>query len=121
MNSTEELNAAAEAIATTEELALACHVGPDGDALGSMLGLGIAARNAGKRVTASFGSPFVMPPNLAFLPSGLLVAPEDFPATPELMVVLDVGSAERLGELASNASNAASVIVLDHHVTNEGF
>lgn len=121
MGSTEELNAAARAIAATEELALACHVGPDGDALGSMLGLGIAARNAGKKVTASFGSPFVMPPNLAFLPSELLVAPDDFPATPELMVVLDVGSAERLGELASNASKATSVIVLDHHVTNEGF
>jgi bifunctional oligoribonuclease and PAP phosphatase NrnA len=121
MNSTEGLQAAADAIAKTGDLALACHVGPDGDALGSMLGLGIAARKAGKTVHASFGSPFVMPPNLAFLPSDLLVPPGDFPAAPDLMVVLDAGSADRLGELAANASKAAIVVVLDHHITNEGF
>ena len=37
------------------------------------------------------------------------------------MVVLDVGSADRLGELAASASKAQTVVVLDHHVTNEGF
>lgn len=121
MSDTEGLEAAADAIAKTADLALACHVGPDGDALGSMLGLGIAARNAGKTVRASFGSPFVLPPNLAFLPSDLLVPPGDFPAAPDLMVVLDAGSPDRLGELASNASKAVTLVVLDHHVTNEGF
>ena len=75
MSNTEGLEAAADAIGKAGDLALACHVGPDGDALGSMLGLGIAAQNAGKTVRASFGSPFVMPPNLAFLPSDLLVPP----------------------------------------------
>ncbi|TDI49093.1 MAG: bifunctional oligoribonuclease/PAP phosphatase NrnA, partial [Acidobacteria bacterium] len=92
MSNTEGLEAAADAIGKAGDLALACHVGPDGDALGSMLGLGIAAQNAGKTVRASFGSPFVMPPNLGFLPSDLLVPPGDFPAAPDLMVVLDVGS-----------------------------
>lgn len=121
MSNAEGLEAAADAIARTEELALACHVGPDGDALGSMLGLGIAARCAGKKVAASFGSPFVMPPNLGFMPSDLLVSPQDFPKAPELMVVLDAGSADRLGELEDNASKAVNVVVLDHHITNEGF
>ena len=121
MSNTEGLEAAAEAIGKAGDLALACHVGPDGDAFGSMLGLGIAAQNAGKTVRASFGSPFVIPLNLAFLPSDLLVPPGDFPAAPDLMVVLDVGSPDRLGELAANASKAATVVVLDHHVTNEGF
>ena len=115
------LPAAAEAIVEAESMALACHVGPDGDALGSMLGLGIAASVAGKTVTASFGSPFVVPGNLAFLPTDLLVSPESFPAEPELMVVLDAGSAERLGDLAPNAAKAGTLIVLDHHITNEGF
>ena len=44
------LEKAAEAISSADAIALACHVGPDGDALGSMLGLGLAAANAGKRV-----------------------------------------------------------------------
>jgi phosphoesterase RecJ-like protein len=111
----------ADAIAGADNIALACHVGPDGDALGSMLGLAIAASNAGKNVVASFGSPFSVPPSLSFLPLGLLVPPQDFPDSPELMVVLDSGSTERLGELGSNASAAGTLVVIDHHVTNEGF
>lgn len=112
---------AARAIAGADEIALACHVGPDGDALGSMLGLGLAAVNAGKKVVASFGSPHVIPTSLDFLPTDLIVAPGDFPDRPGLMVVLDAGSADRLAELGSNASDAETVLVIDHHVTNEGF
>ena len=112
------LRAAAEAIAKAGELDLACHVGPDGDALGSMLGLGIAARNAGKTVRASYGSPFGGSTNLDFLPSDLLIPPGEIREAPELMVVLDVGSADRLGELAANAGRAEKVVVLDHHVTS---
>lgn len=112
---------AAAAIAGSERLALACHVGPDGDALGSMLGFGIAARNAGKDVVAGFGSPFVVPANLSFLPTDLLVHPESYPETPETMVVFDAGSHDRLAELGSPAGDAGTLVVIDHHVTNEGF
>lgn len=112
---------AAAAIDGADSLALACHVGPDGDALGSMLGLAIAASRVGKKVTASFAPPFVMPPSLEFLPHDLLVPPDELPDKPEVMVVLDAGSAERLGELGSNASEADTLVVIDHHVTNEGF
>lgn len=112
---------AAKAIDSADSLALACHVGPDGDALGSMLALAEAAARHGKEVTASFGSPYVLPDNLSFLPTGHLVAPGEFPNAPELMVVLDVGSLDRLGELAKPAQEADKVIVIDHHVTNEGF
>ncbi|HEY5890553.1 MAG TPA: bifunctional oligoribonuclease/PAP phosphatase NrnA [Acidimicrobiia bacterium] len=121
MSGSEELRRAAAAIEGCQTLALACHIGPDGDALGSMMGLAIAAANAGKVVTASFGSPFVVPENLSFLPRVGLVSPREFPAAPELMVVLDAGSKDRLGELAPNAGAAGTLIVLDHHVTNEGF
>ena len=51
------LKEAAGVIGEAEDLALACHVGPDGDALGSMFALAIAARDAGKEVVTSFGSP----------------------------------------------------------------
>jgi len=113
---------AVAAINAADEIALACHIGPDGDALGSMLGFALAARSHGKKVTASFGTPFVMPGPLGFLPGQeFLVPPGEFPGTPGLMVVFDVGSAERLGELAVSANAADKVIVLDHHVTNEGF
>ncbi|MET0565686.1 MAG: bifunctional oligoribonuclease/PAP phosphatase NrnA [Acidimicrobiia bacterium] len=112
---------AAAAIAASGKLVLACHVGPDGDALGSMLGFGVAARTAGKTVVAGFGSPFVVPANLSFLPVELLVDPGEFPKAPETMVVFDAGSSDRLAELGGPAGNAGTLVVIDHHVTNEGF
>lgn len=115
------LESAAAIIGAAQRLALACHIGPDGDALGSMIGFGIAAANAGKQVVASFGAPFVVPDNLGFLPTSLLVAPQDFPEAPEVMISFDAGSLDRLGELAPAAGRAAKAIVIDHHVTNEGF
>ena len=118
MNVIEE---AALSIGGSDEFALACHIGPDGDALGSMLGLSLAAQAAGKKVVASFGSPFVIPKSLHFLPTHMLIPPAEFPDSPDLMVVLDAGSPDRLGELAVNADKASKLIVIDHHATNEGF
>lgn len=112
---------AAKVLDAADGVALACHVGPDGDALGSMLGLAIAASNRGKEVVASFAQPYVVPPSLSFLPDEFLVSPDRFPRAPDLMVVLDAGSLDRLGDLAANASEAATTLVFDHHVTNSGF
>lgn len=117
-----ELKAAAEVIRDAPKLALACHVGPDGDALGSMFALGLAARHQGKEVVASFGTPFEISPSLHFLPGmDLLVKPAEFPKEPEVMVVFDAGSADRLGELGSNAGGAKTLVVVDHHVSSEAF
>jgi phosphoesterase RecJ-like protein len=116
-----EIATAAKLIREADTVALACHVGPDGDALGSMLALGLAARSEGKEVVASFGSPFSVPGNLSFLPTEMVVPPEEFPAEPKLMVVFDAGSAERLAELGANASKAEQLIVIDHHATHEDF
>ncbi len=120
--SLDRLAEAAAAIADAESLALACHIGPDGDALGSMLGFGLAAREQGKEVVAGFGSPTNLPGTLRFLPGQELLVPlSDFPGEPEVMVVFDTGSAARIGELAANAEAASTLVVVDHHVTNEGF
>jgi phosphoesterase RecJ-like protein len=86
-----------------------------------MIGFGIAARNAGKGVVAGFGSPFAIPSTLSFLPADLLVDPDSFPEAPETMVVFDAGSQDRLAELGSPAGDSATLVVIDHHVTNEGF
>src|SRR5688572_2511979 len=90
---------ACAAIEGAHEVVLACHQGPDGDALGSMLALQLALREREVEAIASWGSdPFVVPKHYAVLP-GLdgLSPPEDVPAEPELMVTFDCGSFERLG------------------------
>jgi phosphoesterase RecJ-like protein len=117
----EAIQRAADAVAAAGEVAVACHVSPDGDALGSVLALAHAATGAGKRAVASFGAPFVVSAQYGFLDLGPLVPPEEFPAAPEVMVVVDAASPDRLGELAGPASRAGTLIVLDHHVTNPGF
>ena len=107
-------------LAEAEEVALACHVGPDGDALGSMLGLGAALRSRGTRVVASWGGePFEVPSSYDFLPAvDLLVPPADFPASPELFVTFDTGSPDRLGSLADRVDAAGCCLVIDHHASN---
>lgn len=117
----ETLDQAVVAIGQADSLVMACHVGPDGDALGSMLALAVAATDAGKKVWPTFGQPFELPENLRFLPLDLLVSPTEVPQEPETMVAFDTGSADRLGELAKVAKKAGIVVVIDHHVTNEGF
>lgn len=112
---------AAGVIRRAEGLALSCHVGPDGDALGSMLAVAAAARSAGKEVWPSFGEPFVVPETYRFLPIDLLVPPGAVPERPEVMVAFDAGSLDRLGVLAPKAAAAGSLVVVDHHVSNEGF
>lgn len=122
-----EWSAAVDAVGAASEIALLCHVSPDGDALGSMLGLGTALRARGTRVVASFGtsSPseaFAVPAAYSFLPGlDLLVPPEEFPAAPELLVTFDTGSADRLGSLADRVGTAGSSLVVDHHPTNTRF
>lgn len=117
----EALDRAATVIADARRLVLVCHVGPDGDALGSMLGLAVAARRAGIEVHASFGEPFTLPDTYRFLPIDLLVKPGAVPATPEVVVTFDAGSLDRLGNLASVAAAAGTLIVIDHHASNTGF
>src|SRR5262249_50429615 len=116
------LSNAAAAIDGASTVALACHVNPDGDALGSMLGLYHVLRAAGRDVVASFPSPFEVAPHYRELPGlGELTKPADFPAAPHVMVTFDCGALSRLGELRASAEAAAELIVIDHHVSNASF
>jgi phosphoesterase RecJ-like protein len=116
------LTRAAKAIKEADVVALACHVSPDGDALGSTLALHHVLRAAGRRSVASFPEPFVVAPHYRDLPGlELLVPSRDFPAQPDVMVTFDCGSLERLGELATPANAAGELVVVDHHISNERF
>jgi phosphoesterase RecJ-like protein len=102
---------------------LACHVNPDGDAIGSMLGVGLGLRSLGfRRVQASFPGDPRVPEPFAGLPGlDLLVpAPEAEPA-PALMMCFDAASASRLGELAERIHASGTTVVLDHHASYTGF
>lgn len=105
------------------QVVLACHVGPDGDALGSMLALGLALKARGTDVICTWGEPELrVPASLAMLPGqDLLRPPSQLPAAPELLVTLDTGSVDRLGLVQEQAAAATDVLVIDHHASNTGF
>jgi bifunctional oligoribonuclease and PAP phosphatase NrnA len=117
-----DLNRAAEAVRGASSIALACHQNPDGDALGSMLAMHHLARAQGVEVVSSWPTPFVVAPHYRYLP-GLDQAtkPEDFPEAPELMITFDCGSMGRLGNLAPSAMRAGTLMVIDHHRTNDNY
>jgi phosphoesterase RecJ-like protein len=113
---------AATAVAGARQVALACHVNPDGDALGSMLGLFHVLRAAGVDVVASFPTPFVTANHYRELPGlDLLTPPQDFPSEPDVMVTFDCGSLGRLGDLEPAAKAARELIVIDHHISNDRY
>ena len=118
----DQLNKAAEALRRADRVALACHLNPDPDALGSMLGLAEFLKARGKTVVCSFGnSPFELPRWVRVLPgTDSLVPPGDFPSAPPVLVTLDCASPDRLGALIGASRKAGEVIWIDHHVSNEG-
>lgn len=126
MTPTADWAGAAEVLAGlpgTAEILLVCHVNPDGDALGSMLGFGLGLRQLGfTAVRATFPEPFGVVNSFAFLPGlDMLVPPAQAPAAPDLLMSFDAASPSRLGELADRLDTAGLSIVLDHHASNPGF
>ena len=107
---------------------LCTHQKPDGDAIGSLLGLGYALESAGKRVTLACADP---PQNaLAQLPGadrivgdlagGALNGEPPWDA----IITLDASSLDRLGTLYERYRalfERLPVINVDHHVTNDRF
>ncbi|HUF32673.1 MAG TPA: bifunctional oligoribonuclease/PAP phosphatase NrnA [Acidimicrobiales bacterium] len=117
-----EFERAVALLEAAEVPALACHVHPDGDALGSLLAMHLLCESQGRRPVSSFPSPFSVAPHYRFLP-GLdrLTPPGRFPADPDLLVTFDVGNVGRMGDLAPSIAAASEVLVLDHHDDNTRF
>jgi phosphoesterase RecJ-like protein len=122
----DDWTAAVALLGASQRVVLLCHVTPDGDALGALLALGHGLRTRGVDVVASWGTepdqPFGLPDTYGFLDAGdLLVPPSEVPAAPEVLVTLDCGSVDRLGDLADRVDAAAAVVCVDHHPTNPRF
>ena len=107
------------AIAGAHRIVLACHVNPDGDALGSLLGLGLGLIALGKEVIplSSDG----VPESLSFLPGVERVERDTDCRDFDLAIVVDSGDLNRIGNARPAVDSAPVVIDLDHHVTGAPF
>ncbi|WP_433391509.1 DHH family phosphoesterase [Micromonospora sp. KLBMP9576] len=102
---------------------LICHVNPDGDALGSMLGFALGLRQLGvRRMQATFPGPPEVPEPFRALPGlELLVPATEADRDPDLVICFDAASESRLGELVDRLETAGAALVLDHHASNTRF
>jgi len=110
-------------LAPAGRVLLICHVNPDGDALGSMLGFALGLRRLEvTQLQATFPGTFEVPEPFADLPGVDMLVPETeaYP-DPDLVMVFDVAAESRLGGLVDRLPRARASVVLDHHASNTSF
>ncbi len=113
-----EIAQAAERLAAARRILLTCHLGPDGDALGSMSALAALLRERGRDVTLY--NPDPAPRYLRWLPHiGTLTRQIGEPH--ELTVVVDCGDAKLLGPTFPGREKTGPLVALDHHATSRPF
>ncbi|HCN30814.1 MAG TPA: hypothetical protein DIT64_19255 [Verrucomicrobiales bacterium] len=100
-----------------QRIGIAAHVRPDGDAVGSVLGLALSLRALGKTVHALLEDG--VPENLAFLPGAETILQPAGPLDLDVAVALDTANYERLGAGVVEIFGKVPVLVnMDHHPTN---
>jgi len=97
------------------------HVNPDGDAVGSLLGLHLALREMGKISWPVASEQF--PELYDFLPGrdALITDVTRVNEPPKWIVSLDVASKERISGDIVRFADKVQLINIDHHPTNPGF
>lgn len=114
----------------SRNIVITCHLCPDGDALGSSLGLYNTLRNLNPGAKVTVVTPDEPTRNLAFLPGYTTIIPysrykgkaEKLIAGADLIVCLDYNALMRVDLLAQpiKESKAAKVLI-DHHIDPENF
>lgn len=106
-------------ILESNKIGLTFHTSPDGDAIGSTLGLLNGLREIGKDVYVI--SREVIPNNLSFLPLGDEIDGETTKPINEtdLVIVLDCGNEDRI--CADLEEYKGIILNIDHHVSNDNY
>jgi phosphoesterase RecJ-like protein len=115
----------ADLIERHDRFLLTTHVRPDGDALGSEVGMAGLLRERGKdvRVVNASRTPprydFLDPDGTLFEHLGTQVMPADL-ADREVVIILDLSAWSQLGEMAGVVREFAGPrVVIDHHVSQD--
>ena len=105
-----------DSIREAKSICIVGHIRPDGDCVGSQLGLALALKNEGKRVSCWNEDP--VPQKLRFLdPEKVFSKPragEKF----DCVIATDCASFERLGKTGPHIADRKLFINIDHHESN---
>lgn len=115
--------AVVERLLGAQRVLTVCHRDPDGDALGSAVGLALALETLGKQVVTACSDP--VPAMYAFLPGMDRVRTDPDPDVAyDLIVVGDCGDLARVGPLLDRHADLFArvpIVDIDHHGSNRGF
>ncbi len=106
---------AATALRKAASVVVCAHVRPDGDAVGSVLGMTLALRAAGIAAVPTLADEREAPTTYSFLPGHSLYVPASELDTPDAFVALDTPVPDRLGVARSLMEGAGTVVAFDHH------
>ena len=103
-----------------QRIVVVSHVGPEADAVGSLLGMTLSLREMGKEVVPYLEDP--VPALCEFLPgSDTIVHSFEGVEDVDLTIAVDCGQLERLGKGLVAFEGKGTVINIDHHRTNDNF
>ncbi|MFO1498114.1 MAG: bifunctional oligoribonuclease/PAP phosphatase NrnA [Verrucomicrobiota bacterium] len=108
-----------EGIRASETICVVGHIRPDGDCIGSQLGLSLALLNQGKKVACWNQDP--IPQKLAFLDTRKLMEPPTAGRQFDCIIATDAASLERVGTVAECIQERKLFINIDHHKSNTRF
>lgn len=107
-------------LTNSSRVLLASHANPDGDAIGSLLAMGIALERLGREVTLYNES--AIPAVYRFLPSVDSIQKEvTDPERFDTAVMLDCGTLDRVGSAVDAIAAIPAIVNIDHHATNTRF
>lgn len=112
-----EIERAAGQLRIADRIAVVSHERPDGDAVGSLLGLALALRRRGKQAHAILAGG--LPGRFAFLPGAESVE-TSIPSGIDLLITVDCAELERTA-LPADSLRSATGLNIDHHPTNAGY
>lgn len=110
-----------QAISKAQYILVITHIGPDGDAFGSLTAMGQVLSHLGKDVMLVCNDP--VPGRFRYLPLAERVqtAP-DANARCDLVISVDCGDAKRMGQAYESLNEPRPFLInIDHHITNTEF
>lgn len=130
-NAKEAAPAIAECIRNKRHILLITHVNPDGDAIGSLLGLGLYWEQCGYEVTMLAPTPLpIFTERLrsadrvkVYSDTAVYTDTWTLPESVDLIVLVDTGDVQRIARIYQEQQAylaARPLIIIDHHATNSG-
>jgi bifunctional oligoribonuclease and PAP phosphatase NrnA len=123
-NATQAAPVIAERLAEANRILILTHINPDGDAIGALLGMWHALQALGKHAIPLASSP--LPSYALWLPGveqiQVYQPAQALPAA-DMAILLDTASLPRVGRVYDEHATALAalpIVIVDHHVTNDG-